>query len=218
MKKQETGMQQVLVLGIGGSFGSAVTRALLDSGVSVKALVRSAQRCPSDLRQRVELVQGNAASGEQVLAAAQGCDALVYGINVPYPSWKKRALPLLEASVLAAERLGMRLVFPGNVYNFEPREASLISEASLQHPPSRKGAIRVLMEQRLRQASEHGARILIVRAGDFFGPGAGRAWLGVLMKQTRAGIRLSFPCENPALVHSWAYLPDLADAVVKLLA
>jgi nucleoside-diphosphate-sugar epimerase len=49
-------------------------------------------------------------------------------------------------------------------------------EAGGQHPPTRKGAIRVQMERRLREASERGVRTLIVRAGDFFGPHARNNW------------------------------------------
>jgi hypothetical protein len=40
-----------------------------------------------------------------------------------------------------------------------------------------KGQIPVEMERRLREAASTGVGVLIVRAGDFFGPKAGNNWL-----------------------------------------
>jgi nucleoside-diphosphate-sugar epimerase len=43
-------------------------------------------------------------------------------------------------------------------------------------PRTRNGAIRVELERRLQAATARGARVIIVRAGDFFGPRAGNNW------------------------------------------
>jgi nucleoside-diphosphate-sugar epimerase len=73
------------------------------------------------------------------------------------------------------------------------------------------------MEQRLREASQNGVRVLIVRAGDFFGPRAGNNWFaqGLIQPGKSVGT-IRYPGKR-GLGHQWAYLPDVAETMVRLL-
>ena len=93
----------------------------------------------------------------------------------------------------------------------------MLNEQSPQRPLTRKGMVRVDMEQRLRAASEDGLRVLILRAGDFFGAGYAESWLGqVILKGGRAAKAIAWPGRRDA-GHAWAYLPDLAETFARLL-
>jgi nucleoside-diphosphate-sugar epimerase len=107
------------------------------------------------------------------------------------------------------------LMFPGNVYNFGAGMPERLSEATPQHPTSRKGRIRVEIEEAMREAARSGLRVVVIRAGDFFGgPGRG-AWLDlVIAKSLRQG-RLVYPGRMD-IAHAWAYLPDLARTFVQV--
>jgi nucleoside-diphosphate-sugar epimerase len=70
----------------------------------------------------------------------------------------------------ASRRWGARILLAGTVYNFGP-DALGPDETTPRHPFTRKRAIRVEMERRLRQAADRGVPALVVRAGGFFGPG-----------------------------------------------
>jgi nucleoside-diphosphate-sugar epimerase len=60
--------------------------------------------------------------------------------------------------------------------------------------------------------------VLIVRAGDFFGPRAGKNWLAQgLVKPGKPVTKISNPGAR-GIGHQWAYLPDVARTMVKLLA
>jgi nucleoside-diphosphate-sugar epimerase len=106
---------------------------------------------------------------------------------------------------------------PGNVYNYGLDAFPLIDEASPQHPRTRKGAIRVAAEQRLREAAQAGTKTLILRAGDFFGPGATNGWLQQGMVAAGKPLTaVTYP--GPLGVrHAWAYLPDLGETAARLL-
>ncbi len=53
----------------------------------------------------------------------------------------------------------------------------VLTESSPQQPKTQKGAIRVELERRLAAAAEAGhVRVLIVRAGDYFGPHVRNSW------------------------------------------
>jgi nucleoside-diphosphate-sugar epimerase len=73
------------------------------------------------------------------------------------------------------------------------------------------------MEDRLRAASLEGASALIVRAGDFFGPRAGNNWFSQgLVKPGKRVTAITYP-GRAGIGHQWAYLPDVAETIVRLL-
>jgi nucleoside-diphosphate-sugar epimerase len=72
------------------------------------------------------------------------------------------------------------------------------------------------MEEALARAAGDGLRVLIVRCGDFFGPKPGNNWLSQgLLKPGRplAAVTYPGPLSTP---HCWAYLPDVAETMVRL--
>lgn len=215
-----------LIVGATGGFGGEVASTLLARGWRVRGLVRNPEAAAAanpDLA-AVEWIRGDAMQAAEVVAAAApeaGARAtlLVHAANPPgYRNWQGTALPMLESSIAAARAAGARLVFPGTVYNFGPETLPLVDEDAPQAPRTRKGRIRAAMEGRLRQAAAGGLRVLIVRAGDFVGGRrGGNNWFsqGVL----RPGRRLTsvrYP-GAPEIGHAWAYLPDLAETVMRLI-
>lgn len=207
-----------LVIGATGGIGGAVADRLLAGGWRVRALHRDPETArKASGRPALEWVKGDAMVEADVVAAAQGVRLLVHGANPPgYRNWAGLQLPMLNASITAAKAAGARLVFPGTVYNFGPDAFPNLTEASPQHPKTRKGAIRVQMEQTLARAAEDGLRVLIVRCGDFFGPKPGNNWLSQgLLKPGRPVSAVTYP--GPMSVpHCWAYLPDVAETMVRL--
>jgi len=208
-----------LVIGATGGVGGAVAERLLAEGWRVRALNRDperARRAPG--RPGLEWVTGDAMIEADVVAAARDVQLLVHGANPPaYRNWAGLQLPMLNASIAAAKAADARLVFPGTVYNYGPDAFPNLTEASPQHPVTRKGAIRVQMEAALARASaEDGLRVLIVRCGDFFGPKPGNNWLSQgLVKAGKPISAVSYP--GPfEVAHSWAYLPDVAEVMVRL--
>jgi nucleoside-diphosphate-sugar epimerase len=154
-----------------------------------------------------------------VLDAAVGCSVIVHAVNPPgYRRWSELVLPMLDNTIAAAIAQKATIVLPGTVYNYGPDAFPVLSEASPQHPLTRKGAIRVELELRLLEATRHGARVLIVRAGDFFGPNAGNNWFSQgLVKPGLAINTVSYPGDR-GVGHLWSYLPDVARTMVELLA
>jgi hypothetical protein len=139
---------------------------------------------------------------------------VVYAVNPPYTAWPRDALPLLRQGIAIAERLGARLMIPGNVYNFGDSMPELLREDTPQRAATRKGRIRIAMEAELEAAAARGLRSVVLRAGDFFGGGRG-TWLDLAIARSLPSGRLVYP--GPLDVpHAWAFLPDLAAAFVAL--
>lgn len=210
-------MSKVLVLGATGGIGGEVARQLRAACWEVFALTRDVDKA---LRQDPNLVwiKGDALNRQDVLAAAQGCAVIVHAVNPPgYRNWAGLVLPMIDNTIAAAIIEGATIVLPGTVYNYGPDAFPVLHEDSPQHPQTRKGTIRVQLEQRLRDASQQGARVLIVRAGDFFGAHAGSSWFSMgLLKPGKLVASISYPGRRGVL-HQWAYLPDVARTMVELL-
>ena len=214
----ESSSKTVLVLGASGGIGGEVARQLRDAGWQVKGLKRGMAGATA-VRDGIHWLRGDALNADDVALAARGCGVIVHAVNPPgYRDWDRLVLPMLQNSIDAAKANGATLVLPGTVYNFGPDAFPLLREDSPQRPVTRKGAIRVEMEARLRAASEQGARVIVVRAGDFFGPQPGNNWFSQgLVKPGTPVTRISNPAA-PGAGHQWAYLPDVARTMVELLA
>ncbi len=208
-------MKTALVMGITGGFGGHVAQALARKGYSIRALMRD----PAKLPQRFEgadVVAGDAAKIEDVRAAAEGVDLIVYGVNPPKYRWEGVVLPLIENTARIAEEKSLTVVFPGNVYVFDPKDGPLFDENAPHNPVSSKGQMRKEMEARLKTASENGARIIIIRMGDFIGENLASGWLQFLVKSTKKGYALSAAGRRD-LIRTWAYLPDVGRTVAELV-
>jgi len=206
-----------LVLGATGGIGGHVARGLVTRGWTVRALNRKADEA-ARREPRFHWIQGDAMSAADVRRAAQDARLIVHAVNPPgYKDWEKLVLPMLDNTVAAARDVGARILLPGTVYNYGPDVFPSVTEESPQNPVTRKGKIRVELERRLKAASEEGVPVLIVRAGDYFGPGAGNSWFGQgLVKAGRPVTFVSRPNAG-GIGHQWAYLPDVAETMLRLI-
>lgn len=204
-----------LILGATGGVGGETAAALLARGWKVRALHRRPGDVAKSSDPRIEWVEGDAMDRASVIAAAAGASVIVHGVNPPgYKNWQGLALPMLESTIAAAQVVGARVVFPGTVYNFGPEVLPRVRETSPQAPRTKKGAIRVAMEKRLR---ESGVPVLVVRAGDFFGARAKNSWFSQGLVQPGKPVKRVFYPGARDVGHAWAYLPDLARTIAQLL-
>ena len=213
-------MEQIntaLVLGATGGIGGEVARLLVARGWKVRALHRAPERAAVG-GDGIEWLSGDAMERDDVVGAANGAALIVHAVNPPgYRDWGALVLPMIDNTIAAARAGGARILLPGTLYNYGPDAFPHVREDSPQHPVTRKGAIRVDLEARLKAAAADGVRTLIVRAGDFFGPRAGNSWLSQgLIKPGKPVTAISNP-SSPGVGHQWAYLPDVAETMLRLV-
>jgi nucleoside-diphosphate-sugar epimerase len=219
MNSRTSDHRTALVIGATGGVGGEVAHALMAHGWRVLGL----NRTPDEARRRasrvgpVEWIAGDAMSEADLVAAAAGVDVIFHGANPPgYKDWRGLALPMLKNTIAAARACGARIILPGNVYNFGPDAGALVDENSPQHPLTRKGRVRVEMEQLLREAGLDGVRSLVVRAGDFFGAHQPASWFKDAMVKPGKPLRSVVYPGDFQVGHAWAYLPDLAETIARL--
>src|SRR4029079_9387264 len=201
---------RILVLGAAGRLGFVAAETFRDAGWQVKGLVRPGRS--GVVPRRVEAIE--AVTRDEAVAAANGCDVVLNALNPVITEWRKNALSLAYAGIAAAESNGATLLFPGSVWNYGRAMPPVLDEATPMHPTTRKGGMRIEIEQRIQEACDRGMRAIILRAGDFFGGGSG-SWFDLVIAKDIARSRLTYP--GPLDVeHAWAYLPDFATTLVRL--
>ncbi|KOF22660.1 membrane protein [Ensifer adhaerens] len=207
----------VLVLGATGGIGGAVARGLSRRGWRVRALNRNITKAAKTAA-AFEWVEGDAMKRLDVRAAAEGVELIVHAVNPPgYRNWGTLVLPMLDNTIAAAKAEGARILLPGTIYNFGPDSFPVLTEDSPQNPHTDKGMIRKEMELRLKAASDAGVGVIILRAGDFFGPDAANNWFSQgLVKPGKPLSAISYPGRK-GIAHQWAYLPDVAETMIGLV-
>ncbi|QIE26578.1 NAD(P)H-binding protein (plasmid) [Caballeronia sp. SBC1] len=213
-----TDTRMALVLGATGSIGGEVARQLAARGWKVRALHRDPTTL-TDRDDRFEWIKGDAMNQQDVMAAAKGAQIILHAVNPPgYRNWAGLVLPMIDNTIAAARASGARIVLPGTVYNYGPNAFPVLRESSAQEPLTHKGAIRVELERRLQAASADGIRCLVVRAGDFFGPGSSaNSWFSGGLVKPGKPVRAMFYPGKAGIGHQWAYLPDVAQTMVRLI-
>ena len=206
-------MKTVLVLGALGGVGKAVAKAFVKHGWRVLGLVRPGR---TGLPDGVEAITADLFDAKAVVAAAGPVDVVFNGLNVPYPVWPTQALPLYTAAADIAEALGARQIYPGSVYNFGAGMPAELTPDTRFAPTTVKGRIRVAIEAMFRERAEAGRlRTIVLRAGDFFGEGAPNSWMHIVVAKEMTKGKLTAPGGYDT-VHAWAYLPDMAETIVRL--
>lgn len=214
-----TNNQTALILGATGGVGGEVAKTLMARGWTVRALHRNPDSLSASQKgSGLHWPRGDAMSAADVAAAASGASVIVHAVNPPgYRNWGKLVLPMLDNTIAAARAHGARILLPGTVYNFGPDALPDLNEDSPQNPVTAKGRIRAEMERRLRAAAAAGTQVVIVRAGDFFGPNAANNWFSQgLVQPGKPVSTISYPGRR-GIGHQWAYLPDVAETMVRLL-
>ncbi len=158
-----------VVLGASGGVGNAVVRALVAQGKRVRGVTRSGK---ADVPAGVELVAADINHLDQARAVCREASVVYFCANPAYNRWPQEFPPLLEGAIAGASAAGAKLIAAANLYVYAPTTQPL-TEALPWAPVTRKGKVRVAMDERLLAAHRSGqVQAAIGRASDFFGPGA----------------------------------------------
>ena len=201
-----------VVLGASGGAGLAITKELVARGLPVRAVNRSGSVDFAGVEPFAADVDDPAEAARAVAGAA-----IVYmAAQPPYHRWPDRFPGMLATVVDAAAEVGARFVMVDNLYMYGPGAGSM-SETTPHRATEAKGVVRREMADALLEADRSGRLpVLIGRLSDYFGPRGDNSTIAALAFAPLAkgrGIRWPFQGE---VLHSVAYLPDVARALVDL--
>lgn len=199
-----------VVLGA-GPMGRAIARLLASRGQSVRIVTRDGRSLSQDVPgQRADL-----SDKAETIAACRGAAAIYFCAAPPYQRWTTHFKPLQAAAIDAAAASGAVLVAVENLYGYG--EAGVLRADAPLRPTTRKGGVRAEMSRELLRAHEQGRAACVAgRATDFFGPEVRMSALGERFWPPLISGKPIDWIGDPDAPHSFAYLPDLAEAYVAL--
>jgi nucleoside-diphosphate-sugar epimerase len=206
--------RSVIVLGANGRLGHACVKAFHDEGWSVGALARS--KPASHRLEHVDYIIADALDQLALSQAVVGYDVIINAVNVPFSGWANVTPKLTEAVARAAARTGATVIIPGNIYHYGAGMPATLSEATPANPTANLGKVRQTMERAYQsRAAMDGFQALILRAGVYLDGRRTGGWFdGQIANRLDQG-KVTYP--GPLdVAHEWAYVPDLARAIVAL--
>ncbi len=199
-----------------GPTGEATVEQLLARGQAVRVAQR---KRPANLPPGVAFINCDALNVDDVKRAVAGAEQAVITVGFEYLAeiWKVVWPKAMRNFVAAAEIENIRMVMVDNLYMYGPQDEPLHEDMPLtsygKKPVVRAEVTRIWQ----KAARERGIRFAALGAPDFYGPGVqrshiGDSGLGLIAKGKAATMIMGL--DRP---HAFAYVPDIARAVLSLL-
>jgi nucleoside-diphosphate-sugar epimerase len=202
------------ILGANGVIGRELSRAL----PQYTDRIRQVSRPPSSINPGDELHAADLLDADAVDRAVAGSEVayLVAGLRYDIEVWREQWPRVMENVIRACGRHGTRLVFFDNVYAYGRVSGTMTEETPFQ-PSSRKGEVRAAIARKLLgEAAAGEVQAMIVRAADFYGPGATQSFVhATVFERLRAGKTPQWIGSAKA-VHTFTYTPDAGRATAFL--
>ncbi|MCW5899546.1 MAG: NAD-dependent epimerase/dehydratase family protein [Flavobacteriales bacterium] len=202
------------ILGANGVIGKELSKLLTRYTDKIRQVSRNPKVVnPTDETFRADLLDPQAVSD-----AVKGSEVtyLLAGLKYDAKVWADQWPRIMRNTIDACKRHGSRLVFFDNVYAYGKVDG-VMTEDTPYNPCSRKGEVRARIATTLMDEVKRGElQAQIVRAADFYGPGAVLSFTHVtVMERLKAGKTPQW-MGNVKAVHTFTYTPDAGRSVALL--
>lgn len=200
-----------------GQVGLTLMGQLAAAGVQV-TLVNRSGRVRETLPVGVRVIAGDLTDAATVARLATNAEVVFATAQPAYTDWPQGWPPLIQSIVDGISQTNARLVFVDNLYMYGATHGQPIGEDLPYAATGHKGKARAQVATALLDAHKAGCiQVTIGRASDFFGPyGTDTAVFG---ERFFAAALAGKPVDlfgDPALPHTYTYLPDFARGLITL--
>lgn len=172
--------------------------------------IRQVSRSPKPVNATDELFSADLLDPKATADAVAGSEItyLVAGLKYDHEVWQEQWPRVMRNAIDACKRHGSALVFFDNVYAYG-RVNGLMTEATPYNPSSRKGEVRARIATTFMDAvTRRELRGAIVRAADFYGPGAALSVTHATVTERLKKGKTPQWIGNPKAVHTFTYTRD----------
>lgn len=204
------------ILGAGGAIGRELAKALKEYPHDIRLVSRHPEKVNPDDK----LMSADLLNRGEVHKAVQGASVAYLTVGLPYDIevWEKDWPLIMENVLSACKEHNCRLVFFDNIYMYDENHLDGMTEETPVNPPSRKGAVRARIADRLMDEVQKGEiEALIARSADFYGPGIKETSMltEMVINPLSDGNKANW-IGSAAVRHSFTYTPDAGKATAIL--
>lgn len=203
-------MSHHVVLGA-GPVARAVVSALTSRGIDAVVVSRSGTEIPGARSVALDVRDSDA-----LKTAASGASALYQASQPEYHRWPEEFPSLQDSVVRALRGSDTVLVAIENLYGYGHVRGPLVETLPLV-ATGRKGKVRADLWRTLEAENAAGrVKTTAGRASDFFGPHAAKSAVGDRFFGPLLAGKKAEMFGNPSALHSYTYVPDFGEALVRL--
>jgi len=202
------------ILGANGVIGRELSRHLPQFTSSVRQVSRS----PKPVNATDEVFSADLLDARATADAVTGSEItyLVAGLKYDHNVWAEQWPRVMRNAIDACKRHGSALVFFDNVYAYG-RVDGVMTEETPYNPSSRKGEVRARIATMLMdEVKRGGVRGTIVRAADFYGPGALLSVTHATVTERLKAGKTPQWLGNAKAVHTFTYTRDAGRCLALL--
>ena len=180
--------------------------------------IRQVSRTPRQVHPTDDLVSADLLDAKATADAVAGSSVayLVAGLKYDHRVWQEEWPRVMRNAIDACKRHSTALVFFDNVYAYGHVDG-VMTEGTPYNPCSRKGEVRARIATMFMDEVKRGElRGMIVRAADFYGPGAVLSLTHATVTQRLKAKKTPQWVGNPKAVHTFTYTPDAGRTVALL--
>jgi nucleoside-diphosphate-sugar epimerase len=209
-------MQGLTVIIGFGATGRPVAERLAARGDAVRIAQRSA---PRDLPAEATSIACDILDAASVRRAVEGAAQVVIAVGFPYDArvWRTAWPATIGNVVEACAQTGARIVFIDNLYQLGPQTEPRREEMPLTRRGEKPAILAEVTRTWMAAAAAGRVRMAALRCPDFYGPGVAVSHLGSEAFGQLAKGKPALLLAPPDTPHDFAYVPDIARAVVSLL-
>ena len=203
------------ILGSGGAIGIDLAKELKKYSDKIRLVSRN----PKKVNEDDELFSGNLTDYTLVENALKGVEVAYLTVGLQYRTkvWQKEWPLIIRNVISACKKHKTKLVFFDNVYMYNPKKISPMTEETEVLPSSEKGKVRAEIARIILDEIKTGKlHALIARSADFYGPGIKNSVFNeTVVKNLIAGKKANCFC-SVIFKHSFTYRPVAAKATALL--
>src|SRR5215212_1540186 len=135
------------ILGAGGAISNSLAKELLQ----YTDKIRLASRHPKQINANDELVTTDLTDATATANAVKGADVvyLLAGLQYKLKVWQQQWPVIMQNAIEACKQHNAKLVFFDNIYMYDVNSLGNMTEEAPINPPSKKGAVRAAIVQKL---------------------------------------------------------------------
>jgi nucleoside-diphosphate-sugar epimerase len=203
------------ILGAGGAIGNALAKELH----TYTDKIRLVSRNPKRINEGDELLAADLTDAAATAAAVRGSEVvyLLAGLQYKLKVWQQQWPVIMQNVIEACKQHNAKLVFFDNIYMYDANSLGNMTEETPINPPSKKGAVRASIVQKLQnEISAGNINALIARSADFYGPNVNASMLQETVLKNLAKGKKAQWMADASKIHSFTYVPDAAKATALL--
>ena len=203
------------ILGAGGAISNSLAKELLQ----YTDKIRLVSRHPKQINANDELITADLTDAAATANAVKGSDVvyLLAGLQYKLNVWQQQWPVIMQNAIDACKQHNAKLVFFDNIYMYDVNSLGNMTEEAPINPPSKKGAVRAAVVQKLMNEVNAGnINALVARSADFYGPKVNTSVLQeTVYKNFLKGKKAQW-MGDVTKVHTFTFVPDAAKATALL--